>query len=152
MKIQLILAVVIVILFGSCDAFDNKVELAKKHVEEQYSQQDKFPVELVDFEKTNGEQFESTVWLEPGIHKIYKLYYTATFEALTDGYVEVNKTNGSTYPIIYNERTKGLNCRADGSFMYEGYEKKEIKLRDKIQIKGYVFFKKTERGWVYTPE
>ena len=130
MKYRLILAVVFVINFFSCDAFDNKIELAKKHIEEQYSQHDEFPVELVDFEKTNEEQFESTVWLEPGIHKIYKLYYTATFEALTNGYVEVNTTNGSAYPIIYNEKTKGLNCHADGSFMYEGYEKKEIKVHD----------------------
>jgi uncharacterized protein YxeA len=142
-----------IILLISCELFDNRVEIAKRHVEEQYLQhQDDFPAKMVGFEKTNGENLSGTIWMESGTHKIYKLYYTATFEALTDGYVEVNKTTGSTYPIIYNERTKGLNCRADGSFIYEGYEKKELKIHDKIYIKGFVFFKKTESGWVYTPQ
>lgn len=147
---------IIVIVFGSllnsCNSFDSKVELAQKHVEEQYYHQDNFPVKLLDFEKTNGEQFQSTVWLKPGVHKIYKLSYTATFEVLTDGYVEVNKSNGSAYPIIYNEKTKGLNYRTDGSFLYEGYEKKEVKIHDKILIKGFVYFKMTKNGWEYTPE
>lgn len=152
MKKLAMIAIVFVSILYSCNSFDNRVELAQKHVEEQYYHQDNFPVKLLDFEKTNGEQFQSTVWLEPGVHKIYKLSYTATFEVLTDGYIEVNKTNGSIFPIIYNEKTRGLNCREDGSFMYDGYEKKEVKIKDKIQIRGIVLFKKTEKGWVYTPE
>lgn len=150
-----VLILILMVLFISCSLYDNRVAIAKRHVEEQYLQnQDEFPVKIVGFEKTNGESFESKIWREPGIHKIYKLYYTATFETLTAGYIAVYKANGSARPRIFDTKTNAVaDVNANALYgLKDSYEIKEIKALDKIQIKGYLFLKRTENGWMYTPE
>ena len=120
------------------ESLDNRTNVARDYVENRQYQY--FPAKLIEFVKTNGEEFEGKEFLESGTQKMYKLYYTAVYESLEAGYIEVSIEDNSAYPEIFTEENKG-NLPANL------YQQKEINVHDKFEIKGYVALKKTDNGW-----
>jgi hypothetical protein len=144
-----------IVYFSSCDSLDNKIDVAKEAVKERYDNPKRFPAHMVSFQKTDGESFESKIIFEPGVHTLYKLFYTAEFESEMAGFIMKNEKNESAYPTIYNERNKGLDQDENGNFAYSnfGYKaKREIKVGERFYIKSYVLLRKTENGWQYVAE
>lgn len=141
--------------FSSCDSLDNKTAVAKEAVKKRYDNPKRFPAHMVGFQKTDGENFESTIAFEPGVHKLYKLFYTAEYEAEVNGFIMENEKSGSVYPTIYNERNKGLDQNEHGNFAYSnfGYKvKREIKVGDRFYIRSYVILQQKESGWEFIAE
>jgi len=152
---KILLTFLAFLYFSSCDTFDDKIKVAQEAVKERYDNPKRFPAQMVGFQKTDGESFESKISFEPGIHKLYKLFYSAEYEAEVDGFIMENEKNESAYPTIYNERNKGLDHDANGNFAYSifGYKvKREIKVGDRFYIKSYVILRQKESGWEYIAE
>ncbi|WP_439516270.1 hypothetical protein [Sediminibacterium sp.] len=152
---KLLVTFLLIVCFSSCDSLDDRTSVAKEAVKEIYNNPKRFPAHMVGFQKTDGENFESKIIFEPGVHQLYKLFYTAEYEVDVDGFTMENKKNASTYPTIFNERNKGLDHDENGNFIYQnfGYSiKRDIKKGDRFYIKSYVILRKKENTWEYIPE
>ncbi len=129
----------------SCSLLDNKTEVARKAVKKKYENlRVKLSAHMIDFTKTNGESFESKVLFEPGMHKIYKLYYTAEFKAGISGFILEDKT-GSAFPRIFNKDEISSNFDIGQRWGY--YQKRTLKENESFYIKSYVLLRQKENGW-----
>lgn len=146
---KLLIVISIITFAVVCDMFDNRTEVARAAVEKQYNNPEKMPAHMIGFKKTNGESFESRIVYEPGMHKIYKLYYTAEFESEISGFI-VEDDKGSAFPRIFNQKEEEKFFDAQGRFLYYNFgynQKKDIKAHEKFYIKSYVLLRKRENGW-----
>jgi hypothetical protein len=138
-------AFAIILCASSCNiGEDPRIELAKQFViKEDEKSMESFPAKLVDFRKTNGEDYEGMVLGRPGLNKLYKFYYRATYESLVTGYVLVRVSDSMSYSEIY----KKSGSSRYGNFFYSDYYEKELKPGDLIYVDGSVRMKNTDNGW-----
>ena len=145
MKKEIIFCLLIV-FFISCNSLDNRVEVARKFIENYDSTENiNKNIKLIDLEKVNGEEF-----IRNG-HNMYKLTYLATFEALENGTIYTKEDNTAFLTKLYSEDevTSGRDCNRDGTYLYKEYApfKRNLKPHETFKSNGSVILLKTDSGW-----
>lgn len=145
-KFNFIITFLPLMLFFSCNLLDNRIEVAKKYIENRDAEEGKLQnIKLIDFKKYNGEEF-----IRNG-HSMYKLFYIATYEALENGTIFIQEDSTIFITKLYSDEeiASKLDCDKDGTYMYKSYApiKRELKAHETFISKGSVILLKMENGW-----
>ena len=149
---KIITTLIVLLLITSCESIDTRIKVARDYVEKIDSKsRASNDIRLLEFTKTNGEEFEGKEFFGVGTQKMYKLFYQAKYETLVKGTIYVSEKDETvSLKKLYSDDdiAKGLDCYQGFVYVFPEHKKKNIDIHDTFVTNGSVIMKKTDNGWV----